>query len=307
MFLSKTYHMIDTCDPSIATWSESGDNFVVKNVEKFSQVVLPLYFKHSNFSSFARQLNFYGFRKLRTDPILTTDVDPRTSCYVRFFHEKFQKDRPDLLHDIKRATKSEQQSKDDLDSLKAEVNRLKECLGQMQNETDRRLAEMSYQCNSRITGISAEYDKLTALVHQLLAAQGLVGVATAAGNTNTTTNSSNSSANPASAQPRPVAALHSQTNPQVAALAAATAAATGLPPASAAATATSHSNSGNATNPAPPAASPVDLMQSLSQAAAMSLQQQVEEQQRLQQQQPNGKRHNDSTADKSKKKQSKKS
>jgi len=41
MFLSKTYHMIDRCDPEIATWSETGDNFVVKNVEKFSSAVLP--------------------------------------------------------------------------------------------------------------------------------------------------------------------------------------------------------------------------------------------------------------------------
>lgn len=30
--------MIDRCDPVIATWSEAGDNFVVKNVEKFASV-----------------------------------------------------------------------------------------------------------------------------------------------------------------------------------------------------------------------------------------------------------------------------
>jgi len=34
----ETYHMIDRCDADIATWSESGDNFVVKNVEKFASV-----------------------------------------------------------------------------------------------------------------------------------------------------------------------------------------------------------------------------------------------------------------------------
>jgi hypothetical protein len=33
--------MIDRCDPEIATWSDTGDNFVVKNVEKFSSSVLP--------------------------------------------------------------------------------------------------------------------------------------------------------------------------------------------------------------------------------------------------------------------------
>lgn len=35
---SETYHMIDRCDSSIATWSAAGDNFVVKNVEKFASV-----------------------------------------------------------------------------------------------------------------------------------------------------------------------------------------------------------------------------------------------------------------------------
>ena len=35
---SETYHMIDRCDDDIATWSEKGDNFVVKNVEKFASV-----------------------------------------------------------------------------------------------------------------------------------------------------------------------------------------------------------------------------------------------------------------------------
>jgi len=40
MFLSKTYHMINTCDSTIATWSDSGDNFVVKNVDQFAAVGL---------------------------------------------------------------------------------------------------------------------------------------------------------------------------------------------------------------------------------------------------------------------------
>lgn len=171
MFLSKTYHMINTCDSTIATWSDSGDNFVVKNVDQFAASVLPKYFKHSNFSSFARQLNFYGFRKLRTDPILTSDVDPQTSCYVRFYHEKFQRDKPDLLHDIKRATKTDQQSKDDVDSLKLEVSRLKDVLSGQAAEYERRLAEISYDFNRRISATNAEFDKLASLVHQFIARQ----------------------------------------------------------------------------------------------------------------------------------------
>lgn len=163
--------MIDRCDPDIATWSVSGDNFVVKNVEKFASSVLPLYFKHSNFSSFARQLNFYGFRKLRSDPILTNDVDPQTASYVRFYHEKFQKNKPELLHSIKRATKSDQQSKDDVDDLKSQVLKLKKCVVDMSTQMERKISEISFEYNRRITGLTAEYDKLAGLVGQLLQQQ----------------------------------------------------------------------------------------------------------------------------------------
>ena len=30
--------MMEKCDPEIATWSESGDSFVVKSLDKFSKV-----------------------------------------------------------------------------------------------------------------------------------------------------------------------------------------------------------------------------------------------------------------------------
>lgn len=177
MFLSKTFHMIDKCDSSIAAWSENGDNFVVKNIEKFAGVVLPLYFKHSNFSSFARQLNFYGFRKLRSEAILTAEVDPSSACYVRFYHENFQRDKPHLLSLIKRATKGDQQSKDDLDTLRNEISNLKEMLRNTVTDYDRKLAELSYECNRRISSMNAEYDKLASLVQHVLG----VNAANAAG------------------------------------------------------------------------------------------------------------------------------
>lgn len=142
--------------------------------------MLPLYFKHSNFSSFARQLNFYGFRKLRTEPILSSEADPSTANYVRFYHEKFQKNKHDLLQQIKRATKSDQQSKDEVEALRDEVKKVRDALTATSAEYERRLVELSYDFNRRISNTNAEFDKLTAMVHHFVTSRGDASTAIAA-------------------------------------------------------------------------------------------------------------------------------
>ncbi|XWS34336.1 hypothetical protein CRYUN_Cryun21dG0030900 [Craigia yunnanensis] len=67
-FLKKCYEMVDDeATDSIISWSQNNDSFIIWDMTEFSVHLLPKYFKHSNFSSFIRQLNIYGFRKIDTD------------------------------------------------------------------------------------------------------------------------------------------------------------------------------------------------------------------------------------------------
>ncbi|CAN8254714.1 unnamed protein product [Cochlearia groenlandica] len=67
-FLLKTYEIVE--DPNtdhIVSWNRGGTSFVVWDLHSFSAFLLPRHFKHSNFSSFIRQLNTYGFRKIEAE------------------------------------------------------------------------------------------------------------------------------------------------------------------------------------------------------------------------------------------------
>eukprot|EP00854_Cymbomonas_tetramitiformis_P003836 gene3836-4792_t len=67
-FVEKTYNLVDSPETDhIISWSDNGTSFTIWKPELLERDLLAKHFKHSNMSSFIRQLNNYGFRKLNPD------------------------------------------------------------------------------------------------------------------------------------------------------------------------------------------------------------------------------------------------
>lgn len=171
-FLLKTYELVDDAytDP-VVSWNHNGRSFVVWNPPEFARDLLPKYFKHNNFSSFIRQLNTYGFRK----------VDPEQ---WEFANEEFLRGQRHLLKNIYRRkpihshsatgqsvaplTDSERQEyEDEIERLKRE-NSMLQSSAENQEKFNMEYESGIKSMEQRLHNVAHRQGKLISLLAQLL-------------------------------------------------------------------------------------------------------------------------------------------
>jgi len=101
-------------------WGGDGTTISITDQAAFAANVIPKFFKHSNFASFVRQLNLYGFHKTTQDSEL-----------CEFQHKHFKRDQPHLMVNIKR--KSTMEKPDKIPGSKAEVEDLQSVTNDLKN------------------------------------------------------------------------------------------------------------------------------------------------------------------------------
>ncbi|CAH8868407.1 unnamed protein product [Trichobilharzia szidati] len=102
-FLTKLKLLVDNEETNdLIYWDPLGASFHIRDGNRLAKELLPLYFKHNNLSSFIRQLNMYGFRKInRVDPALPMKADTED---MEFSHPFFIRNKESLLPQIQRRT-----------------------------------------------------------------------------------------------------------------------------------------------------------------------------------------------------------
>ena len=141
LFLLKLMDLLQSPENNqFIKWSSDGKSFIVLNQEGFSKHILPKYFKHNKFSSFVRQLNLYGFRKVTPLTYGLTNHEEK----IEFRHPFFMQGKANLLHLIKRKVSlpSSKQSEaiasvlDEVTEIKDNQTEITETLADMKQENE---------------------------------------------------------------------------------------------------------------------------------------------------------------------------
>lgn len=96
-FPSKLHHILRASEYNdIICWLPHGRSWRVLQQGRFEKEVLPIFFRHGRYASFARQINGWGFRRISSG----TDFNS-------YYHELFLRDAPELCLQMTRPSATE--------------------------------------------------------------------------------------------------------------------------------------------------------------------------------------------------------
>ena len=115
-FPEKVFNILkDKSYANLIHWNKDGTIIIITDPFKFSSEVLPKFFNHDNYSSFIKQLNTYGFHKIKNIKI---------SKREQFKNESFTSNKtPEEIKKMKKITKHLEKIKEEIkEEIKVEIN-----------------------------------------------------------------------------------------------------------------------------------------------------------------------------------------
>lgn len=99
-------------EETLVEWSENGRRVFFPDPTEFADTVCPQHFRHANWTSFARMLNMYEFRKCAAAPL--GDLPPKGRLPPQVFeHDKFRRGGEAHFHRVKRRPTKRKKAGDD--------------------------------------------------------------------------------------------------------------------------------------------------------------------------------------------------
>lgn len=143
-FLSKLHDILSLKEYSpIIRWNNDGKKIIITDVNKLSEIILPKFYKHRNYSSFVRQLNIYNFHKCKGISELGEEFEHKefnkksTKEDIKQIIRKNKKEKKNFSNSenlIKILIKKQEENEKNQLELKNEINEIKKINQELKNE-----------------------------------------------------------------------------------------------------------------------------------------------------------------------------
>lgn len=136
-FLKKILDMIELENKTIISINKENDGFVISDIRNFVSKILPKYFRTKKYSSFVRQLNFYGYRKASSCRNLKNKAEYKHKEFKKYIG-KFVKPKDDvfvLSNMLDEMKKENDELKENLDNISSNYEILKGKLNELSTKS----------------------------------------------------------------------------------------------------------------------------------------------------------------------------